>query len=421
MPSAHSRTCVFQCIALLVGLAIHNPKTIVAEEWPRFRGVNGSASSNQAAPTKFSEEDALWSADLDGVGASSPCIWGDRLFVTTSSSDGERRTITCYDVTTGSAKWERHWSFEGNPKHTKNSYATATACADANGVYVTFADEKKYMVYALTHTGKQRWEVNLGPFLGQHGHGASPMVHNDKLIVTNDQDGPSFITALSVDDGATLWKTERISEKAAYSTPFVISADSRELLILSSMRGLTALDMESGKEVWVCDAFDARAVGSPFQSNGLMFAICGSGRKGHLMIAVDPSGEGDVLKSHLRWRTERTLPYCPTPVGKNGSIFLITEGGVARCIRALDGEEIWTQRLQGSFSASPVIAGENLYIVSEDGVIYVLPASPEPGEPIANQLTDHFLATPAFADGNLFLRGEKKLWCFASRRKPDTQ
>jgi outer membrane protein assembly factor BamB len=301
---------------------------------------------------------------------------------------------------------------EGHKKHQKNSFATSTPTTDGERIYVVFTSPAKIMVHCIDAAGRPVWERDLGPFKGQHGSGASPILYKDHLIVSNEQDGPSFIASLDKFTGKTRWQTPRASEIVAYSTPFVLADEKMDLLVVSSKAGLAAMEVETGKPVWHCSLFKQRVVASPILAGSLVVAHSGSGNKGERMIAVRPGGQGDVSGSHVVWQETKTLPYCPSPLAFEGRLYTIGDsGGLARCMDAKTGKELWHERLEGNFSASPIRAGGKIFLVGEKGLVFVIAAGPKFELLGKNAIDDYFVATPAVAGNRLYLRGESNLWC----------
>ena len=398
-------------LALAAVAAAQAPK----DHWPRFRGPDGSAAiAASTVPTEWTAGSVAWKTDVGGKGHSSPVVWGDSVFVTTATEGGTHRELVCVGLADGAVRWRQGPTLPTYKMHQKNSFATSTPATDGQRVVCVFSSGASYLVLAYDFAGKALWQVDLGRYESNHGAGASPVIAGGKVIVCNDQDGPSFVVALDAATGAEVWRTPRRTEKTAFSTPLVIDAPTGRQVVCSSMMGLTGLDLDTGATVWTCDLFEDRAVGSPFATAGMVFGICGSGRKGSKLIAVRPTGTGDVSRSHLAWETGRMLPYCPTPVGRGERLFLVTEGGVIRCLDATDGNDLWTDRLAGNFSSSPVLAGDRLFVAGEEGTVFVVAATDDRFELLAeNALDDVFLSTPAVTPDRMLLRGERLLWCVA--------
>lgn len=383
-----------------------------AGDWPRFRGPNGQAGDpNARVPVEWSAANIRFKVELPGIGVSSPSVVGSRIFLASANENGTKRSLYAFDRSAGTRLWQLDFVFQTNDKHKKNSYATATPASDGEHVCITFSSAERYVVYCATVEGKFLWEKDLGPFVSQHGSGASPIIHGDLVIVANEQDGPSSIVAFNKKTGDKVWTSPRDADKTAYSTPFVLTGQGADQLIVSSSVGLSALDVATGTPIWNCKKFDSRVVASPFIADGLVVGNCGSGNKGHLFVAVRPDGKGDVSNTHVAWTATKTLPYCVTPVAIGPYLYMITDSGIARCVEAKTGKEVWTERLSGNFSASPVFAENRIYAVGEKGDVFVIAAAPSFKLLAKNHLDDYFLTTPAIAGNEMFLRGEKFLWC----------
>lgn len=379
------------------------------ENWARFRGPNGEGKSQlTGVPTQWSTNDYEWKVDLPGKGHSSPIIWGQRLFLTTGSQDG-LRTVLCLNAITGETIWTDSIQLEANHLHKKNSYASGTPTTDGKQVYVAFADEKQYTLLCYSLDGERIWSRDLGSFTSQHGQGVSPIIYNGKLIVPNDQMGPSRIVALDLNTGETIWESERDFRRTSYSTPMILNVNGQDQLIcLSGALGLAGLDPESGKALWHSGELPLRTVASPVFGAGYLFAECGSGGRGKHMVAVDPSANGEVKQI----RTQN-LPYVPTPIFHNGLLFLWNDDGVVCCIDPQSDltENIWRERVGGNYSGSPVLIDGKLYCISEEGEVVVVAADREFQLLGKNPLGDESYATPAVANGRVYFRGFHSLAC----------
>ncbi|MGL5095544.1 MAG: PQQ-binding-like beta-propeller repeat protein, partial [Planctomycetia bacterium] len=327
-----------------------------AGDWPRFLGPNGSSTSlDDDPPVSWKDDGFAWRTKLPGLGASSPVVVGGRVFTTAAERDGSQRYALALDAATGELLWKQGFTFDTHKKHDKNTYATATPTADGERVYVAFTDPGVYKVLAFTAAeGKLVWEYDVGSFTAQHGSGASPILYKNWVVMANDQDGPSSVVALEAATGKVAWKTERASGKASYSTPIILNRLAGDELVFLSAAGMTGLDAATGRQRWVYDKFPARTVGSPVAVGDLVVGICGSGNKGQLLNAVRTGGEGNVSESHLGWSSTRILPYCVTPLAVGKNLYLMTDTGILRCLAAADGAELWTERLAGNFSSSPI-------------------------------------------------------------------
>ena len=242
-------------IAVTLWLLLTVPAS--AQEWSRFRGPNGSGvSSATTIPVRWTEKDHLWKVKLPGVGHSSPVLWGDRIFLTSGEEESGKRFVICLRATDGGRLWTRELPGERHGKHADNSFASATPAVDASHVYLSWATPKEYIVQALDHDGKDVWRVDLGPFKSGHGFGSSPIVHDDLVIVANDQDGKSSLVALDRQTGKTRWQVARQC-KASYATPVVYQPKGKpaELILTSWELGITSIDPKTGQKNWEQDIF----------------------------------------------------------------------------------------------------------------------------------------------------------------------
>ncbi|MEZ6056040.1 MAG: PQQ-binding-like beta-propeller repeat protein [Planctomycetaceae bacterium] len=407
------------CMALAIGGTFGSGISLGgdAETWPRFRGHNGEARSDlKGVPSKWSDKDYEWVVEIPGKGHSSPVVWKDKLFVMSGQEDGIR-TLYCFNSFTGERLWSDPLKLDANHLHLKNSYGSGTPAVDDERVYCSTADESHYVVSAYTHSGEKVWNVDLGPFTSEHGQGVSPIIHGELLIVSNDQKGPSSLVALNRKTGEQVWKTERAFRRASYATPFVLEQEGKspQLICLCGNLGLTGHDLADGRELWTSGQLPMRTVASPVHGNGVVLAVCGAGGKGTMLVAVDPNGSGDVSAKNIKYTLTKGLPYVPTPIVVGDYLFLWNDDGVVRCMEVATGSEVWTERVGGKFSGSPVLIDGRLFAISEDGVVSVIAASNKFELLGQSPLGDPSYATPAVANGRVYLRSFSKLACLKAK------
>ena len=396
-------------LTLLFPLACLCPSDLSAQQWSRFRGPNGEGKSTlKGVPAKWTMDDYEWVIKLPGKGHSSPVIWDDHLFITTSEGDGTR-TVMCLDAMTGETRWEDSITLQPNHLHKKNSYASGTPATDGEHVYVAFADEQHYTILAYNFSGERLWSQDMGSFTSQHGQGVSPIVYEGLVIVPDDQMGPSKIVALNAESGEPVWTSTRGYRKTSYSTPMILNVDGKDLLIcISGALGIAGLDPKTGEELWTSGELPLRTVASPIYGEGRLIASCGSGGVGKFMVAVDPNKKGEVTSERTRG-----LPYVPTPIIHEGHIYLWNDKTSICCVD-LNGDlsqNVWSERIEGNFSGSPVLIDDKIYCISEEGDVVVIAAKPEFKLYGRSPLGDASYATPAVANGRVYLRGFSSLAC----------
>ncbi|MCA9258797.1 MAG: PQQ-binding-like beta-propeller repeat protein [Planctomycetales bacterium] len=407
-------------LALLAGMA----SATYGQEWPRFRGPNGTGVSTAAGiPVAWQEQDYLWKTRLPGEGHSSPVVWDDRIFTTCADPVTGDRKLLAVDAPSGEILWEEDFGGEVYPVHHLNTFASGSPAVDAERVYIAFATPERLFLAALSQEGEEVWTQDLGPYASQHGFGSSPIVYKDMVILANDQleveglQNQSFLVALDAATGELRWKSPRASVTAAYSTPFVITASdgAPQLVFSSQAEGLVGVDPASGAKLWGLAVWDKRAVSSPFAAAGLVFGACGSGGGGNYIAAVAPPSPSSSLPPQVAYEMRNSAPYVPTGVAVDGRVYLVSDKGVATCIRAADGSQVWRTRLSnGEYYASPIVVQDRVYAISTEGVVTVFAAEDEYRLLGESTLGEECRSTPAVSGGRLILRTRTQLMAVGS-------
>jgi outer membrane protein assembly factor BamB len=399
-------------VLMLLGPLLHESAT--GQEWTRFRGPNGSGLSPATTiPVRWTDRDYNWKVKLPGVGHSSPVLWGDRLFVTCGEEETGKRIALCLRAADGKQLWARDFPGERHRKHADNSFASATPAVDDRHVYLYWGSPASVLVVALDHDGKEVWRTDLGTFKGGHGFGASLIVHDDLVVVPNDQDGGPSLLALDRLTGQPRWKVPRKS-KTSYSTPCVFQPKGRpaELIFTNYEHGVTSLDPKTGKINWETDIFSKghieSAIASPVVTDDLVIATCGwLGVRKEVIAVRPPARDG---KPETVYQLDRTAPLVVTPLITDGLLFLWSDEGMVTCAEAATGKVHWRERVTGDYYGSPVCAGKHLYCISREGEVVVLAAARK-FELIARiPLGEGSHSTPAIADGRMYLRTFSQLF-----------
>jgi len=404
-----------------------------AQEWPRFRGPNGAGISHaKTIPTKITDADIHWKVELPGTGHSSPVLWGDRIFLTSTGDKSGGISALCLNTKDGSLVWRRDFPLAPFSRHPFNSYASSTPALDAERVYFVWNEPEHYRLAALDHEGRTIWERDFGPFVSQHGCGISPIVYKDRVFLGNFQDdqkfvkdsprsGESFIVAVDPRTGKTLWQTPRRSAVVAYSTPCVFEPKNGKpaLIFASQADGIAALDPDTGTLFWEYDqAFDKRTVSSPLIADDIILGSCGSGGGGNFVTAIKAGDPVAGKKPELTYQMKKSAPYVPTGIVMGNLVWLWSDSGIVTCLQARTGEIRYQERVGGDYFGSPVWIDGRLFCVSTTGEIVVIEASDKFQVLHRHALNELCHSTPAVALGQLFIRTEKHLWSIGSAKEP---
>ena len=407
--------CLFHLITIL-------SNQIGAEEWHRLRGENGlGVVAKCNVPLPWSDSDVAWKIELPGGGNGSPVVYSDTVFVLSANEKTAERMLTAFDLADGTMKWERR--FEGEPYryHRRSSYASCTPCVTDDAIFVTWASPDNVVLMALTHDGKDIWQRDLGSYISQHGYGASPAVFDDTVILFNSQQadqlppgadpGVSRVTAFDAKSGKTKWETTRTATRACYGLPFRFQDEQGRdaILMCNTGDGLFALNLKDGTPLWNKKVLGKRSVSSPMIVGDLAIGSEGSGGGGNILWGVSVTGDHDV-----KLKIDRSAPYVPSPVAKNDLLFLWGDKGIVSCIQLPSGDTVWSKRIGGDASTSPVIAGDKLVGIAEDGTVTILSASTEFEEIGSIELEETTRATPLISENFMLIRTDKTLFCVGS-------
>jgi outer membrane protein assembly factor BamB len=401
---------------LVFGLVL----TVNAANWPRFRGPNGSGDSRETGiPVKWTDKDVAWKVALPGAGNSSPVVWGDQLFIQSASTDGKERYLLCLNTANGKEIWRRTLAGNKAKINTKNSWASSTPATDGERVYAYFWDGESVALHAFDIKGEPLWKYEIGKFSSDHGAGASPMVHDGKVILLNDQGEGASVIAIDAKSGKKAWETKRehFQNRACYSTPFVMERKDGPELIVASSTGVTGYDPRSGDKNWQYDwTFDGRplrTVASPVLADGgYIVANSGDGAGDRNIVVLRPGGK-DGTKAKVMWDSKKPkfLPYVPCFLSRGEHLYWTSDDGYAGCTVTATGETVFRERLGGNTTASPVLIGDKVYSVDESGDVFVFAADTKFKQLARNSLGEGVMASPAVADGKLFIRGKTHLFC----------
>ncbi len=418
-----------------------------AENWPQWRGPSrdGISPEKNLPEVWGPEQNIRWRAPLAGLGTSTPVIWEDLVFLTSQLGMGpiDRRGaefdegVTVKDYTRednritfvvqafahkdGRQVWEHRFDavdLSGSlpSVHPKHNFATPSTTTDGELVYAWVGTGQ---LVALTLKGDLVWSRHIGrdyaPFHVLWGHGSSPMLYRDTLILLCDHPPGAYLIALDKTNGKELWKVARGKGIRSYSTPFVVPGPEGDELVVNSSHRIEVYDPKTGELLWHVGEPVTLAIGVPVYANGILYASRGYSSGPYSAIRL--GGRGDVNASHVEWHVPTRAPYISSLLYYNEKIFMATERGIASVVDAKNGETLWRERLGGAFTASPVAADGKVYLLNESGETFVFEASAPPKLVSRNRLEERTLASPAISGGTLFIRTDAHLVAIGATRR----
>jgi outer membrane protein assembly factor BamB len=430
-------------VALVAGSADFDPA-----HWPQWRGpfFNGVAKG-ATAPVEFSDtKNIKWKVAIPGRGFSTPVIWGNRIFLTTAVPTGKvtksappeqarpldwpggagageehKFVVMCLDKKTGNTLWERvakvATPHEGHHRE-YGSFASNAPATDGRYLYASFGSRG---IYCYDLDGKLVWEKDLGVQMKirwQFGEGVAPALHGDLLIHPFDQESGSFVVALDKRSGKEVWRVNR-EEVTSWSTPLIADYKGKKQVVISATKKVRAYEPETGKLIWECAGLGLNVIPHPVQHNDTVLVM--SGLHNPRLMAIRLGREGDLTGSDaVLWSQTRGMSYTPSPALHDNKLYTLTDNGMLSCFNATTGEPCYHQRRlpqPDNFMASPVAAGGHLYLASEGGVITVIKLGGKFEVVATNTLADQmFVASPAVAEGEMFLRSKTNLFCISDRK-----
>jgi outer membrane protein assembly factor BamB len=292
---------------------------------------------------------------------------------------------------------------------------------DGRRVVACFVSTMNFWVRAFDHEGNELWARDLGPFDSPHGHGASPIIHGNSVIVVKDQDDESCVVALGLEKGEILWRAtrQRGEGAAAYGTPVIAAREggAAEIILTSRSHGISSLDAGTGTSLWEARALRSRTVASPIVAGDLVIGTCGQGVAGpNALAAVRRGGTGDVSETHVAYTLRTGVPCVPTPICFQERVYLISDAGVATAIEAGTGGVIWSERLGAEFFGSPVLVAGRIYVPSVKGEMFVLSAGGEFRLLARNPLGEGTQSSPCVHAGRIYMRTLSHLVCIGGDR-----
>ncbi len=411
--------------------------------WPSFRGPNAcGVAEGFTTPTTWSVEKSehiRWKTPIPGLAHSSPIVWGDRVFITSAVSEDQNPylrvglygespdhpedvvhhyRVYCLDKQDGKIIWERT-AHSGVPKvkrHIKSTHANPTPATDGRHVVAFFGSEG---LYCYDFDGKLLWKRDLGyldtgPYNApglQWGFGSSPVIHKNLLITLCDARNQSFLTALDIDSGTEVWRTKR-NDVPTWGTPTIHEGDGRIQVIVNGFRHIGGYEVATGKELWRLKGGGDVPVPTPVVAHDLIFITSAHGGRAPVFAIHTGAGgdislpDGETSNTHVAWSHMRIGNYMQTPLVYGDYLYCCRDSGILACYDARTGKKQYRKRLAGGvgFTASPVAADGKIYFTSEEGDVFVIKAGPEYELLGVNAMGEICMSTPAVSEGTLFFR-----------------
>ncbi len=435
----------------VLGVMLLTVSTRAQEAWPQFRGPGsrGVAEGSELPDSWSTTENVAWATELPGRGWSSPIVTGKRVFLTTAVAEGEieapkkglyfggdrstppdsvqLRKVFCLDLETGAILWEKqvHAEKPTTAIHIKNSYASETPATDGERMYCYFGDVG---VFCFDLEGNPLWQVAVAPHRTRAGWGtaSSPVVHEGRVYLVNDNEEDSYLLALDAKTGTEVWRVAR-DEKSNWSTPYIWKNALRTEIVTPGSGQVRSYDL-SGTLLWSLSGMSRITIATPYESEGLLYVTSGFTMDPHRPVyAIRPGASGDISLTEdqtsnewIAWCQPKAAPYNPSTLVYDGQLYVLQDRGTLAAYDAQDGAEIFgSQRIPkgGAFTASPWAYNGKLFCINEDGATSVLKAGPTFEVLHTNSLgpDEMCLATPAIADNKLLIRTVARLYCITNK------
>ena len=415
------------CIGLTAALVVAATNLYAANYWPDYRGpTHDGRSEAKGLPLHWSDKkNVVWKTAVHGRGWSSPVVANDEVWLTTATPDGKKLSGLCVDAKTGKIIWDKELFSIPEPQfaHRFNSYASPSPLIEGEKVYLSWGSPGTACVDRKTK--KIVWK--RGDLVCDHfrGAGSSPLIFENLLILTMDGADFQYLVALDKATGKTVWRKDRSTDfkdldpngkpnrggdmRKSYATPILIEVAGKAQLLSPGAKSAFAYEPRTGKEIWAVRYANHSSASRTVYGNGLAFINTGYAKAE--LLAVRPTGKGDVTDSHVVWRMIKGVPNKPSPLLVGEHLYLVTDGGVASCVASKTGKVLWQARVGGEYSSAPVCVGDRIYAFSQEGKAVVFRASSEKFESLAeNQLGDGFMASPAIAGKAFYLRSKTHLY-----------
>ncbi|MFO7575359.1 MAG: PQQ-binding-like beta-propeller repeat protein [Bacteroidales bacterium] len=400
--------------------------TAQAQNWQQWRGPEANGIAGQGNyPVTFSEtEGIIWKAEMPGKGGSTPIVWGDRIILTSAIGEGREGEdgVLCYDWA-GNLLWQVKLGTQNPGRHARGTGSNPSAVTDGERIFVKF---KSGTMAALDFDGNIVWKKNLQETYVAYEYfwdfGSSPVLVDKNVVIAVMHEGHSYLLALDQATGEVAWKVDRNYSSGretpqSYTTPLVIQEGNRTTIVVWGADHLTGHDATTGEMIWSYSGFNPekrsawRTIASPAYYQGIAVVTYGRGR---FTAAMRTGGSGTMSEKEFLWQKAGIGTDVPTPIVSNSVVYILGFNSTVWCLDLMTGDVLWETTLpdsEGVFYSSPTLAGDKLYICSDQGLVYVCQVSPE-GMEVLNRtkFDDNFVATPVLLRDRILLRGTKNLY-----------
>lgn len=372
-----------------------------AADWPWWRGPqrNGIAAADQTPPVEFSDsKNVRWAAPVSGRGHGSATVVGKKVFLATADEEQQTQSVLCFDRLTGKTLWntEVHKGHFVKGGHKKSSQASSTPACDGERIFINFVNHDAVYTTALSVDGKQLWQTRISDYVVHQGFGSSPAIYGPLVIIMADSKVGGAIAGVDRVTGEIVWRQER-PKLPNYPSPSILTIGGRDQVLLTGCDLVTSFDPLTGKKIWETPGATTECVTTTVTDGKRIFTTGGYPKNHIAAMLADGSGKID-------WENNVRV-YVPSMLIRDDRLYCVTDAGVAMCRDSTTGKELFNLRLGGTFSASPVMVGDNLYAVNETAGTFVFKITLDAFEKLAeNQLGEECLATPSICGGQIFLR-----------------
>lgn len=394
---------------LIAGGAIsahaETPEASPSANWTQWRGTEslGTVANQFAYPTSWSEtKNVLWRIPIPGRGHASPTVLGDHVYLPIATEDDEVQSVRCYERSTGNEVWQCkiHESGFANKSNRqmneKASLASSTIASDGKLLFVNFLNDNAVWTSAVNLSGDVVWQTRICNYTVHQGYGSSPTIFESLVIVSADNKTGGAVVGLDRESGDVVWRHQR-PKKPNYSSPVVHDVAGKQQLILTGCDLVTSLDPRSGQVIWETEGATTECV-TTTPTDGVHVFSSGGYPENHIAAYAADGSTKQIWKQGLR-------SYVPSLLHHDGALFAILDAGIATCLDSHTGDVLWKKRLGGTFSSSPVLVGDQIYVTSEDGKTHIFTADRSGFDGLGeNKLGTSIFATPTFAGGSIYMR-----------------